>query len=121
MPTTIVSLCFGCCTRHTAVLSGTAQALITLLMPPADEAAAAAAAVAPRPTASAPSVPSGMSAAAAAAAAMAQAELARAELEAEHWEDERSGGLAMHMYDNPLAMDRGVGVAQVRQVDIRLL
>ena len=45
---------------------------------------------------------------------MAQAELARAELEAGHWEDERTGGLAAHMYDNPLAMDRGVGNAHVR-------
>ena len=45
---------------------------------------------------------------------MAQAELARAELEAGHWENERSGALAMHMHDNPLAMDRGVSAAQVR-------
>lgn len=85
---------------------------MTALMSPADEAAAAAAAVAPQVTASAPPAPPGMSAAAAAAAAMAQAELARAELEAGPWEDERSGGLAMHMYDNPLAMDRGFSAAQ---------
>lgn len=113
LPTMMVPLCLGCCTRHTAVLSGRAQALNTALMPPADEAAAAAAAVAPRATASAPYAPSGMSAAA--AAAMAQAELARAELEAGHWEDERSGGLATHMYDNPLAMGRSISAAQVRR------
>ena len=32
LPTPIVSLCFACCTRHTAVLSGGAPALITAFM-----------------------------------------------------------------------------------------
>lgn len=33
LPTMMVPLCLGCCTRHTAVLSGRAQALNTGLMP----------------------------------------------------------------------------------------